>query len=518
MRLKTKITVMVTVVILGDLSLTTIYSVTQMNAKIREKIEEGLTNLALSLSSNPIILEHIGDPDFMSQINSYANKVRIETDVTFIIITDMNKIRYSHPNTAFVGHTFSNDSIDPAIYEGKTYTVEGESPLGVTVKAFTPIIRNGTQVGVVGVGTLKENIMQEYALFLWNLLPMIVAVSVVGYFVAKYVAQNIKKTIYGLEPEEIAFLLNEREVILNNMTDGLIAINQQGQISIMNEVAIQILSCHPITISALPQMIRQTFEQLLEEEIAIMNLKQKITDQTTILSNYSLIKEENRTVGVILTFKLMREVEILIDELAGIKKLNCDLRAHNHEFMNKLQTISGLIHLEEYEMAMQYISEISTQRDEVLKTLERIHEVSITALLLGKYTRASEAKIDLKIHPKSQLEWLPKGINVIELGCIIGNLIENSIEAVKGQENGHIEVLIQQTDQTLEIQVENNGPKIKEEQLNLIFKRGFSTKGENRGFGLFNVLQIVEDVGGSIEVHSNQETTTWWIRLRERGR
>ncbi|MGL4338663.1 MAG: ATP-binding protein [Turicibacter sp.] len=516
MKLQKKITAMVSSIILVMLSLLTIFSMAQITIKIREKTEEGLIDMAITLSYNPIIIEHVATPQGLVFLNQYIDKIRNSTDVAFIIVTDMNKIRYSHPNEEYVAHPFSNDNIDRAIQTGEIYTEEGVGPLGRTVKAFAPIYLNGKQVGVVIVGVLKENLIKEYAKYMVTLMPVIFGLLVAGYLIAKRLAQNIKQTIYGLEPEEIAMLLNEREVILNHITDGLIAINNQGRISVINETARTILNLTEQVlnekVTVLNENIVMIFNDVLTHETQLFNFEQTLDNEIKVISNYSVIKDKNQVVGAILTFKPITEFEMLIQELAITKNLNFDLRAQNHEFMNKLHTISGLIYLEEYEQALQFITTITNQRNDVLMSLEQIKEVSIAALLLGKYSTACESKVKMNINPNCTLTTLPQGVCSVSLVTLIGNLIQNAIEAVKDQVAGEIYVSITE-DEKLTILVSNNGPKMEQGEIDAIFEAGYSTKGMNRGFGLSNINQIVTEANGNIFVESDEEETVWIIEF-----
>ena len=514
MKLQKKISIMVMIIIISVLFLVTTFSLNQINKKILEKTKTGLIDMAITISYSPIIQENVGQPFGEKIINSYVNKIRIETGVKFITVTDNNRIRYSHPNEEQVGKPFSNNNIDRAILNGDTYTDEGLGSMGVTIKAFAPIFKDRTQVGVVCVGVLKDSILDEYLEFSKGIIPIIVFVAIFGFFATKIVAKSIKKTIYGLEPVDIALLLNEKDIILNNIADGIIAVDKHGKISLINDKAKEILGIDKdltnYTIEVLDIKIAKSFKKILNDGIPITNIEQKLDRYTSIISNYLVVKDNDTTLGTIVTFKNKTEVEVLIDELAGIKKINWDLRAQNHEFMNKLHTILGLIQLCEYEEANKYIIDISKNRNEITLALENIKEVSISALLLAKYNRASEAKVTMIIDKESTLNEIPLGMSIIQLGCIIGNIIENSIEAVIGVPNGEVYISITQ-EEKLEIIIENNGHKIEEKYLDKIFKSGFSTKGDNRGLGLSNVLEIIDGVNGIINIESSETETIWYI-------
>ena len=116
------------------------------------------------------------------------------------------------------------------------------------------------------------------------------------------------------------------------------------------------------------------------------------------MTNRVPIISRGKIVGAIASFRDKTEVTKLAEELTGVKKLAWSLRAQNHEFMNKLHTISGLIQLEEYDEALQFISDVAKVRSNISNILtENIKDASISALLLSKYNKAEECRVKLKI-------------------------------------------------------------------------------------------------------------------------
>ena len=96
---------------------------------------------------------------------------------------------------------------------------------------------------------------------------------------------------------------------------------------------------------------------------------------------------------------------------------------------------------------------------------------------------------------------------------VIGNLIENAFESMNAKEpnpsnpNELIIGLFSKEDSIL-ITVDDTGLGISEENKQRIFENGFSTKGENRGTGLYQVKTMVENLGGLITVDSQENVGT----------
>jgi len=87
-----------------------------------------------------------------------------------------------------------------------------------------------------------------------------------------------------------------------------------------------------------------------------------------------------------------------------------------------------------------------------------------------------------------------------DLVTILGNLLENAVEAIGESARREIWVDLQHDSDRLVVTVEDSGPGIPPEHRERLFQPGFSTKGEDRGFGLFHVSKRVTALGGRLEV------------------
>ena len=177
------------------------------------------------------------------------------------------------------------------------------------------------------------------------------------------------------------------------------------------------------------------------------------------------------------------------------------LRSNTHEFMNKLHTISGLIQLEEYQEAIDFIERSSRASQKLIGIISsKIKEPSVAGLLLSKCNKASEKKVRLIINEETYMSSLPEKMHKDEFCSIVGNLIENSLDELAGRTDGIIEVGLFQGEEEMNITVFDNGRGIPEEMQKKIFEKGHSSKGENRGFGLYIIKEIVDTYGGKIRL------------------
>ena len=198
-----------------------------------------------------------------------------------------------------------------------------------------------------------------------------------------------------------------------------------------------------------------------------------------------------------------------MEELSGTRYLVDSMRANNHDFTNKLHVILGLIQMGMYDDASSYIQNITmVQRENISKVMNAVSEPAVAALLIGKIARASELNINFVL--REGCYYSPADMNLPSemLITVIGNLLDNAFDAMnEGSDyKDHKELMfgIYSKPGAVLITVDDTGSGIKSSDLELIFENGFSTKGEGRGTGLYQVKAMVENFGGKIMVESQE--------------
>ena len=137
------------------------------------------------------------------------------------------------------------------------------------------------------------------------------------------------------------------------------------------------------------------------------------------------------------------------------------------------------------------------------KIRDRINDPVTFALLVGKSSRARELGIEYHINPDSVLTVLPQTFSSGDMVLVLGNLIENAIEAVSIADERIIEIGIFGDGDKLIIQIVNSGPQIDESLGDSIYRRGVTTKEGARGYGLALVSEKLAAMGGTIR-HRNR--------------
>ncbi|SKA79131.1 two-component system, CitB family, sensor kinase [Caloramator quimbayensis] len=506
MKLQYRLTLFISSIIISIICGLGLASYHMIKNTIETQMGNNAMDLAVTIASMDDIKEALATKKDYKTVQNIVDCFCDKTRFQYIIVMDMNGIKYSYPRGKSLGKKYNDGGEERVLKYGESYVSKDKNVLISAIRAFVPIYYNGRQVGAVLVGLLTDTVYKELSAHILFFKITVVIGLIIGIVGAAILANLIKRTIFGLEPSEIALLLGQRDLILQSIKNGILAIDKDGNILFFNKVAKDILNFKDDDVGKnIKDMHLKYADEMMKALIykdAIYNQEIKLCHDITLICSHTLLRNhKDEIIGVVSIFEDLTDVKKMAEELTGIKKMTSALRAQNHEFMNKLHTISGLIQLEEYEKALEYISNVSYQRRAVSEVLNnQIKNPHIAGLLLAKYNKAVEAKISLVIDKESNLEEIPQSITVDDLCSVIGNLIENSIEELVKQENGKIIVKLNSNKDGLRIRIEDNGPGIDEKIADKIFIRGFTTKPGNRGIGLSIVKQIIDYAKGSINV------------------
>ena len=224
---------------------------------------------------------------------------------------------------------------------------------------------------------------------------------------------------------------------------------------------------------------------------------------------FCVILMANDMLNISLNTKWLRadeEYEMLKDALGHVERLNTELRTQKHDFMNHLQVVFSLVEMEENKEACEYIEKVNgdMQRKALVA---RTMKPAVNALLQAKLADCETRGISAELRIMSSWKMLP--IEEWEMCRVLGNIIDNAMEALGNREGRRLEIELYEDGMGYGFRVSNNGPQISAAMRERIWWRGFSTKGENRGMGLHIVKTIMNNGGGNVDIDSSDERTVF---------
>ncbi|GLY65376.1 ATP-binding protein [Amycolatopsis taiwanensis] len=459
--------------------------------------------IAMTVAQMPMVQDALvaGDPGHT--IDPMAEQVRRTTGAAYVVVTDRTGLRYSHPNPDLIGQRLEEPV---AALDGRGHTGIDNGSLGRSANGRAPLLGpDGAVAGQVSVGILEEQVSSELmGRILWVLLYSALALAI-GVGASWLLAHRIKRATFDLELSEIVALLQEREAMLHGIREGVVGLDTAGRVEVINDEARRLLGISAAArgrrIADLlpPGRLRDlmTGTRCGADEVVL-------TDEFLLVVNRMPVVLAGRDAGAVITLRDRTEMEGLVRELDAVTGLTTALRAQEHEFNNRLHVLSGLLGLGEPDEAARYLAEISHDYTAQAGDLRaRISPPELAALLLAKVTIAAERDVRLAVSPESHLD-LPS-IETKSLLTVLGNLIDNAVEAVAGEPGPRrVDVHVSDVGGAVRIVVTDTGPGIAHDALEKVFTDGYSSKvpreGMRRGLGLALVYRLVHRAGGSIDV------------------
>ncbi|MEH7414582.1 DcuS/MalK family sensor histidine kinase [Neobacillus drentensis] len=504
-RLQTTITFLVCGVVALALFVTDLLISNEIGETTLNNQTDKAMNIAKMVAHSPLTINNLEHKQNGSEIQKYTREMTKITNVEFIVVMDMNGIRRTHPRPDKIGQHFVGGDEGPVLHGQETTSI-AKGTLGYSLRAFTPVFsESGNQIGAVAVGIslnkVKQNVKNSK-----NVIYLAVIFGVlIGIIGAIFLARKIKKSMFGLEPFEIGKLLEERSAMLQSTKEGILAVDQDARITLINNEAQRLFKEAGIKDNPIGELVDQYLPQIplktvletgnprLNEEIDLLGI--------TLLANQLPIVVGNQMVGAITTFRDKTEINKLAEELTGVTLYAQALRAQSHEFMNKLHVVLGLVHLEHYQKLADYIDQISDHlQNEVGYIGSKIKDPALAGFILAKMSNAREMGAELSFSCDVLVPEPVRPEITHELITIIGNLIDNALQALAEQDNKKVSVYVDYYDHELLIEVLDNGPGIHEDKVDEIFSKGFSTKGNDRGLGLFLVKRSLDKLNGHLEL------------------
>lgn len=189
------------------------------------------------------------------------------------------------------------------------------------------------------------------------------------------------------------------------------------------------------------------------------------------------------------------ELENLKEYNSNLEAMYNDMRGFRHDYTNILTAMSGYIEekniegLEKffYKKIVPLNSEMNRKNNRI-GLLQNIHITEIKGLIASKVIRAQELGIDVLVDIVEPVDKI--NMDIIDLSRTIGILLDNAIEAAIECEKSWIKLTFIQKENFV-LLVFINSCVERTPQIYQIFEKGFSTKGDNRGLGLYNLKEIV---------------------------
>ncbi|MEU7120529.1 sensor histidine kinase [Streptomyces zaomyceticus] len=432
-------------------------------------------------------------------VQTEAERIRTSTGAEYIVVMDTRGVRWSHPDPAQIGRRVSTDPTD--VLAGREVMEIDSGTLGRSARGKMPLRdADGRIVGAVSVGIEYDSVRDRLLAAIPGLLAYAGGALAAGALAAYLISRRLQRQTHDLAFSDISALLAEREAMLHGIREGVVALDRNGSVRLMNDEAQRLLGVGP-------EAAGRPLDEVLGEGRTADVLAGRVTgdDLVTVRGHRVLIANRMPTDdgGAVATLRDRTELERLGRELDSTRGLIDALRAQDHEHANRMHTLLGLLELEMHEEAVEFVTEVvGVHRATAEQVTEKVHDPLLAALLVGKATVAAERGVSLRITPDSLLP--DRLVDPRELVTVVGNLVDNALDAAAGTPGARIDVSLRAEGRTAVLRVTDSGPGVPEEHRELIFAEGWSTKAlpshGKRGLGLALVRRLAERRGGTARV------------------
>ncbi|MFJ4328476.1 ATP-binding protein [Streptomyces tricolor] len=457
--------------------------------------------IAETTAQDPQIAEGVltTPPARNGPVQREAERIRRATHAEYIVVLNRDWVRWSHPTPSEIGRRVSTDPSDALA--GKEVMEIDQGTLGRSARGKVPLYdADHRVVGAVSVGIAYDSVRARLISAIPGLFAYAGGALAVGALAAWLISRRVQRQTRDLAFSDISALLAEREAMLHGIREGVVALDRGGRIRLLNDEARRLLGIGDEAVGRTPDAALgagRTTDVLAGRVTG--------TDLLTVRGQRVLVANRMPTGdgGAVATLRDRTELEQLGRELDSTRGLIDALRAQDHEHANRMHTLLGLLELEMYDDAVEFVGEVvGDHRATAEQVTEKIQDPLLAALLVGKATVAAERGVALGVSERTRLP--DRLIDPRGLVTVVGNLVDNALDAVAGTPHARVEVELRAEGRTVVLRVRDTGPGIPEEQRELIFTDGWSTKKPpahgKRGIGLSLVRRLAERQGGSAAV------------------
>ncbi|MGW2617037.1 ATP-binding protein [Streptomyces sp. NPDC001500] len=463
------------------------------------------TAVARSVADSPSVRAAIHTAHPTAELQPYALRIMRDTDVDFVTIMNPQGIRWTHPDVTQIGQRFRGNTA--RALRGETFTETYTGTLGASVRAVTPI-EDGDRniVGLVSAGIKVESIskrVQDQVTALFAVAGGALALGAIGTYV---INASLRRHTHGMNAAELSRMHDYHQAALHAVREGLLMLDGQYKVALINDGGRELLGVS---------------EEVVGQSVADLGLPAPLTgallsseprvdevhlaaDRVLVVNTSPVSGGERR--GTVVTLRDVTELQSLMGELDSERGFTQALRSQAHEAANRLHTVVSLIELGRAQEAVDFATaELELAQALTDRVVAAVGEPVLAALLLGKTAQANERGVELVVSEESTLDdgVLPRSLPARDLVTILGNLIDNAVDAAQGSMRARVTVTASTQNAELLLRVADTGAGVDPAHASLVFERGFSTKPSGpagRGLGLALVRQAVQRHEGTLSV------------------
>lgn len=462
------------------------------------------TVVAETVAQAPVVAEALAAGAPSAELQAFADRTQDRTGTDFVVVMSPDLVRLTHPDRQRVGETYLGNVT--GVLDGGIHTEEYTGTLGRSVRTVVPVRDDGRIVGMVSVGIDVGKVTAAIPGQLVVILGLSLVLAAVGGVQAVYLSRRLRHQTHGMDAAELGRMYDYHQSVLHAVREGLMLLDDDARVRLVNDEAARLLGFDASPVGrgldelGLP---RSLADALREGTLG--------TDEVFVVGGRDLILNQRSTStggearGSVVTLRDETELRAVTGEVATVRRLAEGLRGRAHEASNTLHTVVSLIELGHVDQARDFAAgQLGEPRRGMVPVLWSQEAPVLEATVLGAGARAAELGVELVVDADSVVTGAPMPAG--DLVTLVGNLLDNAIEATAGTETARIELLVDSDREHLVLEVEDSGPGVAPQLRQDVFARGWTTKPDaaEHGIGLAMVAQVVARHGGRVECASSE--------------
>ena len=280
----------------------------------RDSARDQALAVALAVADSPAVREGLRSADPTRTLQPYAEQVRTDTDVDFVVVMALDRTRYTHPDPDQIGKPFIGDL--GSAPQGTPFTQEYAGTLGPSMRAVVPVLDGTRVVALVSVGITLNRIADELATALVPIAISAAAVLAVGMAGAWLISRRLRRQTHGMGEAEITRMYEYYSAVLHAVREGLFLLDDEDRVQLVNDEARRLLrlpddvvgrSIHDLGLP--PGLVAAAVGDTAESDDVY------VTDEHVLVVSSSPASWAGRDVGAVVTLRDHTDLQAVTGEL-----------------------------------------------------------------------------------------------------------------------------------------------------------------------------------------------------------
>lgn len=470
MRFTTRVLLLQLLTVVSVLVTSSAAFIALMVVQLRDEAESSALMIARTVAAEPQVRELVEEESLgvvnqsaeelaEGELQRFALSVTHSTDALFVVITDSEGIRLSHPNSNLLNQQVSTSFAEAMA--GREEIAWESGTLGASARAKVPVFAPGTDepVGEVSVGFERAGILDDLPRMLLTIGAAALLALLVGVVALLVLRKRWEQLTLGVQPEELVVMVQNQAAVLDGVGDGVIALDTDGVIRLSNGAAKRIF--HNAEAEG------QTLADLNLADDVIADLQEGIARDGVVVHGRVLLMESRsvdrggQELGMVIVIRDRTDVMALSERLDSVRTMTSALRVQRHEFANRMHVAAGLVEAGRIKQANEFLRTMRDRGpvDYPLLGVDLVTEPFLQAFLGAKSLEASERGVSLQIREESLV--LGKVTEVEDVAAVLGNLVDNAVTASLGSDSLQlVQITLLDDGDELVVVVADSGPGI----------------------------------------------------------